>query len=134
MAAFQKFNQFIEDVYNGEHNLSTDVLKIALTNAANPPVSGNTVLTDLTTVSLANASTDTITTVSSTQTNGTYSLILDDLTVSASGGSIGPFQYVVIYNSANSKLIGYASYGLELTVADTQSFVVDFNVSLFTAI
>ncbi|MBK7515448.1 MAG: hypothetical protein IPI51_07510 [Betaproteobacteria bacterium] len=46
MASFQKFNQFVEDLAKGVHNLSTGQLKVALTNTA--PVAANSVYADLT--------------------------------------------------------------------------------------
>ena len=39
MAAFNKFNQFVEDLAKGVHNLDTGALKVLLTNTA--PVAGS---------------------------------------------------------------------------------------------
>lgn len=133
MPAFIKFNQFIEDVYHGEHNLSVDAIKYALTAEANPPNTSMTSRLDLTEVSLANASSTTFNTISSNQVGGVYSFILDDLNISAAGGDIGPFRYAVLYNSTNDKLIGYADYGTEILVVNGSIFKFDFGSSLFTA-
>ena len=134
MAAFNKFNNFIADVYNGVHDLSSDTLKIALTTHANKPISTNSILADLTTISLANLNTDTITTVSSSQVSGVYQLILDDLIVTASG-NVGPFRWAVIYNdsSTNKSLVGYFDYGQDLTLTAGKTFKFNFSSNLISA-
>lgn len=134
MAAFNKFNQFIADVYNGVHDFSSDTLKFALTTHANKPVSTNLILTDLTTVSLSNLNTNSIITVSSSQISGVYQLILDDLTVAASG-NVGPFRWAVIYNdsSPNKSLIGYFDYGQDITLSTGQTFKFNFSNNLISA-
>src|SRR5258706_9556513 len=97
MASFNKFNQFVEDLAKGVHNLSTGAITAALTAAANAPVATNTVLANLTQISYTNCSTRLFTTTSCTQTSGTLKLILADLVLTASG-TVGPFRYIVIYN------------------------------------
>ncbi len=128
MATFNKINSFVADVANKVHNLGSDQLKIALTDVA--PVASNTVLANLTEISYTNCSTRNITTVSSTQTSGTYKLLLTDLVLTASG-TVGAFRYVVLYNdTASSKqLIGWYDYGSEVTLANTDTFTIDFDGS-----
>lgn len=46
MAAFNKFNSFVEAEAEKVHNLQSDQLKVALANSA--PVAGNTVLANIT--------------------------------------------------------------------------------------
>ena len=52
MAAFQKFNDFAEQLGLKQHNLDTDTLKVLLTNTA--PVATNTVKADLTEIAAGN--------------------------------------------------------------------------------
>jgi hypothetical protein len=129
MATFNKFNSFVEDLAEKVHNLATDQLTIALTATANPPVATNTVVANLTQIAYTNLSTRNITTASSAQTSGTYKLVLNDLTLTASGGSVAAFQYVVLYNStaAAGNLIGWYDYGSALTLASGESLLVDFD-------
>lgn len=132
MAAFTKFNSFVEAVAEKVHNLGSDTLKVALTNTA--PVATNTVLANITQISGTNGYTTggtQATQASSAQTSGTYKLVLNDVTFTASGGSIGPFQYVVLYNdtATNDELIGYYDYGTALTITNGNSFLVDFDGS-----
>ena len=132
MASFVKFNPFVEALAEKVHNLGSDQLTIALTNTA--PSAANSVLTDITQISYTNCSSRNITTVSSTQTSGTYSLVTSDLTLTASGGTVGPFRYVVMYNdtSASDNLIGYYDYGSSITLNDTETFAVDFGATTLT--
>lgn len=113
------------------HNLASDQIVLALCNAANAPIASNTQLSNLTTIAYTNCSTRNVTTTSSTQSSGTYKLVLTDLTLTASGGAIAPFKYVVLYNdtASNDELIGMYSYGSDLTLADGESLLVNFDDS-----
>lgn len=126
MATFNKFNCFVEDVAEKKHNLGSDQLTVALTNTA--PVATNTVLVNITEIAYTNLSTRNVTTTSSSQTSGTYSLVLTDLVLTSTGGSTGPFRYVVLYNNTalNDELIGWWDYGSALTLAAGETLTLDF--------
>ena len=128
MATFTKVLSFTEAVAEKVHNLGSDTLTIALTNTT--PTTTWTQLSDLTEVSYTNLSSRVITTTSSSQTTGTYKLVLADLTLTATG-AVGPFRYVYIYNdsAANDELVAYFDYGSEVTLADTNTFKCDFDAS-----
>jgi hypothetical protein len=138
MATFNKVNDF---VVNAVHNmdLESDQIVVALSNTApgsessNPTADGNGVLANVTEISYTNCSSRNVTTTSSTQTGGTYKLVLADITLSASGGDVGPFRYVYLYNdtvtSPADPLIGYYDYGLSLTLNDGDSFTLDFSAT-----
>ena len=125
MATFNKFNSFVEAMAEKKHNLGSDTLTWALTNSA--PAAANTVLTDITQISYTNCSARVPTITSSAQTSGTYKLVLADLVLTASGGTVGPFRYVVLFNdtAASDELIGYYDYGSSITLADTETFTID---------
>jgi hypothetical protein len=131
MASFNKFNSFVEALAEKKHDLGADTLKVLLTNTA--PVATNSVKADLTEISAGNGYTaggNTASVTSSAQTSGTYKLVLGDpATWTASGGSIGPFQYAVLYNdtASNKELIGWWDYGSSITLAAGESFAVDFD-------
>jgi len=129
MATFNKFNSFIEFAVEGA-NLGSDTFKVALTNTA--PSAANSTLSDITLASGAPANLDsvTITTSSSSQTSGTYKLVLADKTMTASG-TVGPFRYVVIYDDtvAGDPLVGYYDYGSSITLNSGDSFTVDFDAT-----
>ena len=128
MATFTKINAFVEAMAEKKHNLGSDTLKVALTNTAHTSTWSQ--LSELTEISYANCSARTITITSSTQTSGTYKLVLADLTLTASG-TVGPFRYVYIYNdtATNDDLIGYYDYGAALTLASGYSFTIDFDAT-----
>jgi hypothetical protein len=126
MAIFSKFNSFVEAVAEKKHNLGSDQLVVALTNSA--PTSANTVLADITQIDYTNCSSRNITTTSSSQTSGTYSLVVVDLTLTATG-TVGPFQYVVIYNdtATNDELIGFYDLGGAVTLSSGETYLLDFS-------
>lgn len=138
MATFNKVNDFVA---NAVHNmdLESDQIVVALSNtapgseASNPAADGNGVLANVTQVSYTNCSSRNVTTTSSSQTGGTYKLVLTDITLTASGGDVGPFRYVYLYNdtvtSPADPLIGYYDYGLSLTLNDGDSFTLDFSAA-----
>lgn len=138
MATFNKVNDF---VVNAVHNmdLQSDQIVVALSNTApasespNPATDGNGVLANVTQAAYTNLSSRNVTTSSSTQTGGTYKLVLADITLTSSGGSTGPFRYVYIYNDSVTTpadpLIGYYDYGSSLTLNDGDSLTVDFSAA-----
>lgn len=129
MATFTKFNSFVEALAEKVHNLGSDTLTVALTNTA--PTASNTQLSDITEISYTNCSSRVITISSSAQSSGTYKLVLADLTLTASGGTVGAFRYVVVYNdtATNNELIAYYDYGSSITMNDTETFLIDFDGS-----
>lgn len=128
MATFTKFNTFAEAVYEKIHNLGSDQLVVALTNTL-PTYATDDQLADITEISYTNLSSRNITTSTSAQTGGTYKLVINDLVLTASGGSVGPFRYIVIYNNtaAGDELIAAYDYGSALTLNDGESLTLDFD-------
>lgn len=130
-SALTKVHQFSEDLAKGVHQFGTHQLKVALCAAANAPTASNSVLADLTQIAYTNCSAREVTTTSCEQTTGTTKLILADLTLTASGGSIAAFRYVVLYNDSPTSpadpLIGFYDYGADLTLASGESLLIDFD-------
>jgi hypothetical protein len=128
MASFNKFNSFVEAVAEKVHNLGSDTLTIFLTANANAPVATNTQLSNITQISYTNLSTRAITTSTSAQTSGTYKLVLTDLVLTASG-AVATFRQVGIYNdtATNDELIGWYDYGSDVTLANGETFTIDFD-------
>jgi hypothetical protein len=130
MATFNKFNSFVEALAEKVHNLGSDQLKAALSNTL--PVATNTVLSNIAQIAAGNGYVSggiSLATAGSAQTGGVYKLTINDATLTASGGAIGPFQYVVLYNdtAANDELIGWYDYGVSLTLTSGNSFTIDFD-------
>lgn len=133
MATYTKFNSLVEAMAEKKHDFSTDQLRVALCSAANAPVAGDAVLTDLTVISTANLDTTAVTTLSSSQTGGTYTLVTQDLTMTATG-AVPTFRYVVIYNdtATNDELVCFFDYGTDVTLATDETFTINFGAQLFS--
>lgn len=132
MATFNKFNPFVENVAEKVFNLGADTLKVMLTNTAPAATDGQK--SQLTEISAGNGYTAGGTAAiisSSSQTSGTYKLVLADVVFTASGGSIGALRYAVLYDdtATNDELIGYWDYGSSITLANGESLTVDFDAS-----
>lgn len=132
MATFNKFNAWAENMVEVA-NLASDQFVIALTDTA--PSATNSVLADITQISYTNLSSRNITTTSSSQTGGTQTLVLADLIMTATG-SVGPFRYVVLFDdtptSPADPLVGWWDYGSSITLANGDSFTVDFTGAAIT--
>jgi len=138
MADFAKFYTFIEEVFKAGHDLSSDTLKIALTNSAPTPAT-DTVLDTVTNhppPAAANGyEQKTVTVDASGQSGGTYTLaVTTDLVWTATAGGIGPFRYAILFNSSKSdKLVGYWDYGSSITLNEGETFTWDVTASILTA-
>jgi len=138
MATFVKFQQFVEDLSKGVHNFTSDstcTVTVALCAAANAPVATNSVLANLTQISYTNLSARVVTGVTAEHTTGTVIFTATDLVLTASGGAVAAFRYVVLYNddptSPADPLISFADYGSDLTLADGETFTIDFGANGF---
>lgn len=140
MATFTKLNGFVEHLAEKIHDLGADQLAVALSNTApaseiTPPTGATAtcILANVTQIAYTNLSTRNITTTSSAQTSGTYKLTLTDLTLTATGGPVGPFRYVYLYNSTPvtpaNPLIGYYDYGASITLAAGETLLIDFDAT-----
>ncbi len=137
MAAAVKFQKFVRDLGLGVHNLDTGALKVYLTNAA-PNAATHTVKADLADIAAGNgyvAGGADITGVYA-ESGGTGTLTATDVTFTAAGGTVGPFRYAILYNdtptSPADPLIQYWDYGAAITLADGETFTVDFGASVLT--
>jgi hypothetical protein len=136
MAAFNKFQNFVQNIGRGICNLNSDVLKDMLTNTA--PVATNAVKADLTEISAGNGYTAGGTTVGSTaysQTTGTGTLTGSNVVFTATG-AVGPFRYVTQYDdtptSPADPLIGWWDYGSSISLANGETFTVDHSGGILT--
>lgn len=124
------FEELFADLLKGVHDFANDTIMIALTAEANPPdAAADAILGDLTQISYSNLPARTLTVSSVAQVDGVGTVIVTDFNIEASGGSVGPFRYVVVYNDSatDDPLIAYYDIGFELTLTDTQQVAMDFN-------
>jgi hypothetical protein len=136
-ATFNKFRDFVEQLGLEQHNLSADTLKVFLSNEQ--PLVTDTIKTDIAECAdIANETNhgagggDIQNTWS--EATGTATLAGTDVVFEASGGTVGPFQFVVLYNDTNGTdmLIGWWDYGSAITLQDGETFTTDFGASILT--
>lgn len=140
MATYVKFEDFIEAVFNKEHNIGADTLNVYLTNAT-PSVSADADKADLAEIATGNGYTGPVDTQNTAaESGGTYTLTGTKVVITASGGAVAQFRYVVLYNDthATDGLIAYWDYGSAVDLADGETFSIKFNNSettgtIFTA-
>lgn len=136
MATVVIFDDFILQLGEKTHDLSSDTFKLALTNSA-PTADTGDELADITQIANGNGYTTGGTALSSVvweetgAGTGIWRFVSADVVFTASGGSIGPFRYGVLYNdtSTGDKLIGYIDYGTNVTVTDGNTFTFDVNAA-----
>lgn len=130
MATYNKYTAGIEALVEGI-NAGSDTWKVALANTVNAADTSFTAgTTDLATGNGYTQGGNTATVSTSAHSAGTYKLVLADPTTwTASGGSIGPFRYAILYNSTNNIPIGYWDYGSSITLAAGETFTVDLSAA-----
>ncbi len=141
-SAFLKFYSFVGDLGLAKINLNTDTLMILLTNTS--PNSGDTIVNTTTSTCTVGSVSNALEIVarngyskggsqlvsnSYSQTGGVGSLISNAVTFTASGGTIGPFEWAVLYSatsgtSATRSLIGYFDYGSAITLNSLETFTI----------
>ena len=138
MATFNKFESFASHYCSGFHDLSASgsLLKYYLANDA-PSASGDTVKTDLADITNENGYTGPVDTENTqAYASGIYTVNLSAKTVTASGGAIPTFRYVVLYDDTPSDpvdpLIGWWDRGSTLDLADGDAFGMHPEASLLT--
>lgn len=130
MPAFNKFQDFSEQLAKGVHQFGTHTFKLFLTNSA--PVATNTVLGDITQIAYTNISggvAPTIT-IDVSESTGTTTIGGDAVTITATD-TVPTFRYYGIYNdSATSPLdalVGWWDHGSAVDLAAAETFKVSFN-------
>ncbi len=137
MATYVKFDQFVEDLAKGVHQLHAagHTLKAYLTNTA-PTAATNAVKADLAEITNQNGYTAPVDIQNDASRSGaTLTVTAVDVVISATG-AVGPFRYVVIYNDTPTSpldpLVAYFDYGSSITMANGETFTIDFGASLLT--
>lgn len=133
MAALVFFDAFRKAVGDKKHNLSADTFVVALTNSA-PVAATDDTISDITQISNGNgytAGSHTLGSVTFAQSGAVVKFDADDEVITASGGSIGPFRYVVLYNNTaiNDELVCYWDLGSSQSISDGQSLNLNFDAT-----
>jgi hypothetical protein len=138
MATYQKFEVFVEHLASKVHDLlgtapgTADVLKVYLSDTA-ISLSGDNIKSELAEITPQNGYPSggiAITNIGS-RTGGTFTLTGLSVQVAASGGVVGPFTHVVLYNdtptSPADPLIAAWSRGSALQLDAGETFDIKFN-------
>ena len=137
MAAYNKFEDFTEQLCRGLHHLHAagDQLKAYLSNAT-PSASADAVKTDLAEISAGNGYSAGGEDIQNdlSETGGTTTLTAVDITWTASGGAINTFRYVAQYNDTNASdaLVNWWDYGSAIAPAAGETFTVNYGASYAT--
>lgn len=137
MAAFNKFNDFVDQLALKQHDCNADPFFVYLSNEL--PLATDTTRADIADLSTGGGYTaggiDTQNTESESPA-GTAKVVGTDIVFTATSG-FGPFQYAILYNqvgglASTNKLIGWWDYGSAITLLASETFTVDFGASMFT--
>ena len=132
IGVWSMFQSFPEALAEQVHDLENDTIKIALTNTL--PVATQTTFDPVTNHPPPAADNgypaggSAVSVWSSSQGDGAYKLVLNDLQFTADGGDLGPFRYLVLYNDSaeNDEVIGWYDCQAPLTLVDEQTITLDF--------
>lgn len=138
MANFNKFQDFVEQVGKGVHQLHAagHTLKVYLSNEL--PLATDTVKTDIAEITAENGYPAGGTDIQNdySEAGGVGTLIGTDVVFTASGGSFGPFRYVILYNDDPTDpadpVVAWWDYGSSISCNAGETFTVDFGASILT--
>jgi hypothetical protein len=130
-SAWNKFNDFSEQLVRGVHDFDANTFKVVLTNSA--PVATNTILTDITQITGSGGYTTggATTTITISETSGTTTVSGTEIVWTGTGAGFGPFRYAVLYNDSSTSpadaLIAWFDYGSAISVGAGETFTIKFN-------
>ena len=131
---FYAFTDYLVGNVSGQSMMfGSDTFKVMLTNTA--PVATNSKYADVSAGELANGNGYTtggsVSVVSAANSSGIETVTAADVTFTASGGDLGPFQYAVFYDftPSDKPLVCWFDYGEPITLRDQERFTVEPNSS-----
>lgn len=134
-ATYNKFNLFTQDVCEAVHNFKSggQTFNVMLTNTA--PVATNHLYSDVSGTELAAGGGYTTGGVASAMSDstasGTEKVLATNVVFTGSGGGMGPFRYVIIYNVTSSSplkpLVCWFDYGSSISLTAGDTFTVSFD-------
>jgi hypothetical protein len=123
-----KFESFVGQLGAGEHDLSTDTLSVYFSNTT-PSASADVTKADLLEITSGNGYTGPIDTQQTwIEVSGTGTVTGTKVAVTASGGAIAQFQYIVLYNPTSSdNLVSWWNLGVPIDLPDEDTFTLRFD-------
>nr|RAV89540.1 hypothetical protein DBT53_13370 [Aerococcus mictus] len=133
MASFQFFHSLLGNLGRGLIDLNGHTFKAVLSNAA-PSAADGATLADVIEIAEGNGYAAggvalAVTWSESAPGSGLWIWLMQNFHWVAAGGSIGPFQYVVIYDdtAAGDPLVGFLDFGAPITVPGAYHYLVDYD-------
>jgi len=130
-SAWNKFNDFSEQLVRGVHDFDANTFKVVLVLSTDTPVVSDTILSNIDQVVNGGGYTTggETTTISISETSGTTTVSGTEIVWTGSGAGFGPFRYAVLYNdtAANDPLIAWFDYGSLISVGAGETFTLKFN-------
>ena len=129
-SAWNKYQDFTEQLIRGVHDFDAHVFKVALTNTL--PVATHATLSQIGEIAPGNGYTagGNTTTVTISETGGTTTVQGTEVVFTASG-AMATFRYAVLYNdtatSPADALIANFDYGSAISLTAGETFTVRFN-------
>lgn len=133
MAVGVKFQNFVQDLGRAVDNLNGHVVAVYLSNTA-PNFATGKVKADVPEIATGNGYAGPIALGNAYSQTGGVGIMTGSgsLTVTASGGSIGPFRYVVMWDQTANSLIAAFDYGAPITLLDTNTFTINLDARIIT--
>lgn len=129
-SAWNKYQDFSEQLIRGVHDWDAHVFKVALSNTL--PVNTHTSLSQVTEIAAGNGYTagGGTTTVTISESGGTTTVSGTEVVFTATG-AMATFRYAILYNdtatSPADALIAHFDYGSAISLTNTETFTVRFN-------
>jgi hypothetical protein len=131
-SAWNKFNDFSEQLVRGVHDFDANTFKVVLASAA--PSAADDELSDITSqLSTGGGYTNggATTTITISEASGTTTVSGTQVQWTGSGSGFGPFRYAVLYNDSTTApldaLIAWFDYGSSISVGAGETFTLKFN-------
>jgi hypothetical protein len=122
MASFNKFNLFVQDMEQGQHDFTSGggTYNVILTNTS--PVATNHYYSDISgelSTGGGYTSGGATATTSDANASGTETISSSNVVWTATGSGFGPFRYAVMYreDGSNHGLVGWWDYGSSVSLS-----------------
>ena len=132
-SAWNKFNDFSEQLVRGVHDFDANTFKVVLVPDTDPPVAADVDLSTITQVANGGGYTTggATTTITISETSGTTTVSGTEIVWTGTGSGFGPFRYAVLYNDSSTApadaLIAWFDYGSSISVGAGETFTLKFN-------
>lgn len=125
---YNKINTFVADLANGSHNFTVSTgnqYAVYLTDTA-PTAASTSPTGEISYANFSGANPNYITITASSQTSGTEKVVVNNLTMTATG-AIPQFRYVGIKNVTTSKVVAWFDYGSEVNMVANDALIINFD-------